>query len=112
MSVLLADAGRIVELHGEFFDDPTDTDVMSFPSGDLESGEGRYLGDVAISTSMAAIQAEEHQQSFGREIAFLALHGLLHLLGYDDLTPDGKQEMFVLQEQLLSSWEQEHGVFA
>ncbi len=109
MSVLLADSNTISELHTEFFGDPSDTDVMSFPSGDLESGDGNYLGDIAISSTIAHLQAEEHQHSFEREVAFLALHGLLHLLGYDDLNPEGKQEMLTIQEGLLAAWEREQG---
>lgn len=109
MSVMLAGSEAISALHAEFFDDPSDTDVMSFPSGDLESGDGTYLGDVAISATVAKIQAREHGHTFEREVAFLALHGLLHLLGYSDLTQEGKQEMLAIQESMLAVWEHEQG---
>jgi probable rRNA maturation factor len=109
MSVLLADTDTVIELHRQFFDDPSDTDVMSFPSGDLEVGDGNYLGDIAVSLSMAAVQAAEQGHSTGREIAYLCLHGMLHLLGHDDLTEEGKLEMLALQDAMLTAWEQARG---
>lgn len=109
VTVRLAEVSEISQLHETFFSDPSDTDVMSFPSGDdLESGGG-YLGDIAISLVTSQRQAIEAGHSQTREIAFLALHGLLHLLGYEDGTDTERDEMLQLQADLLASFELERG---
>ena len=67
------------------------TDVLSFPS--LASGvdrRGSFLGDLAIATGVARRQAREHGHALAVELRILALHGLLHLLGYDHDTDDGR----------------------
>jgi probable rRNA maturation factor len=71
---------EIAELHERFQGIPGPTDVMSFP------GEPPYLGDIAVSAETAALQAAEVGHGVGREIAFLTVHGFLHLIGYDDLS--------------------------
>lgn len=85
------------------------TDVLSFP---MIEGTGEFLdehdavlllGDIVISVSRAASQAEEYGHTFERELAFLAVHGFLHLLGYDHDTKDAENRMFKRQEEVLSS---------
>ncbi len=61
------------------------TDVLSFPDG-----EDQYLGDILISARMAAAQADERGHTVEEEIETLALHGLLHLAGFDHETDDGR----------------------
>jgi len=80
------------------------TDVLSFPlyGGDIpESAES--LGDIVISLPRAKAQAEEYGHSLRRELAFLAAHGLYHLLGYDHQCQAGEQAMTAKQETLLAS---------
>ena len=60
------------------------------------------LGDIYISLDKARSQAEEYGHSFKREICFLAVHGFLHLLGYDHMTKEDEEEMFSLQELILN----------
>ena len=72
------------------------TDVLSFPAG--ESFTGIELGDLAVSGPAARRQAREHGHSTDVELRILALHGLLHLLGYDHETDQG--EMLRLEERL------------
>jgi probable rRNA maturation factor len=62
------------------------TDVLSFPVGDDDS----FLGDIAIATGVAERQADEAGHPVGTELRILALHGLLHLLGYDHERDDGQ----------------------
>ena len=64
--------------------------------------EHRMLGDIYISLDKARSQAEEYGHSFKREICFLAVHGFLHLLGYDHMTKEDEEEMFSLQELILN----------
>lgn len=63
------------------------TDVLSFPVGD-----DQFLGDIAIATGVAQRQADDAGHPVGTELKILALHGLLHLLGYDHDRDDGKME--------------------
>jgi probable rRNA maturation factor len=65
------------------------TDVLSFPAGD-DPGPARHLGDLVISRETAARQARNEGHSLGTEVRVLALHGLLHLLGYDHERDSGR----------------------
>jgi probable rRNA maturation factor len=105
--VLLTDSQEISELHGRFFGDASDTDVMSFPSGDDLGGHSGYLGDIAISLDVAAAQAEQQKHSLGRELSYLALHGLLHLLGFRDEDEKERAAMLDVQDRLMAAWESE-----
>lgn len=100
-TVLIATRPEVERLHSQFFGDPTDTDVMSFPSGENLAQSTGYLGDVAVSLTRATEQALEAGHSVSREITFLALHGLLHLLGFDDGTPEQRQNMIDIQTAAL-----------
>ena len=73
------------------------TDVLSFPMED-----DIMLGDIVISLDTAKNQAQEREINVDREVAFLFIHGLLHLLGYDHETSvEDEKEMFALQEEIL-----------
>ena len=86
------------------------TDVLSFPLMD-ENGfslnhetDCYMLGDIVISTEKAIQQAEEFGHSFEREIAFLTVHSMLHLLGYDHVTSEeDEREMFEKQDLILDA---------
>jgi len=65
------------------------TDVLSFPAGE-DPGPARHLGDVVISRDTAVRQAQDQGHSLGTELRVLALHGLLHLLGYDHERDSGR----------------------
>ena len=86
------------------------TDVLSFPSSEGEeiaSVPDGYLGDIMISVETAARQAAEIGHSAEREITFLAVHGTLHVLGYDHMTPEDEEEMTARQRKIMSSIEEE-----
>ena len=93
------------------------SDVISFALEDEGEGElavifdededfdlPRNLGDIMISVERAKEQAEEYGHSFDRELGFLAVHGFLHLNGYDHMTPEDEKEMFTLQEDILTAY--------
>ena len=85
LSLLLTDDAEIQALNKAYRDLDKATDVLSFPQDEdavNESGD-TLLGDVVISVETAARQAEEHHLSFNEELVLLAIHGILHLLGYD-----------------------------
>lgn len=73
------------------------TDVLSF-----ESDENRYLGDIFICLKKVYEQAEEFRHSAEREYAFLLVHGILHLLGFDHENSEQEKEMFTFQERILN----------
>ncbi|MCX7623100.1 MAG: rRNA maturation RNase YbeY [Thermomicrobium sp.] len=102
VSVWICRDDEIADLHERFQGVPGPTDVMSFP------GDPPYLGDIAVSAETAARQAQEVGHSTGREIAFLALHGFLHLVGYDDLSEPERARMLAQQEELLRAFEADH----
>jgi probable rRNA maturation factor len=64
----------------------------------------RVLGDIIICVERAKEQAADYGHSFEREVGFLALHGMLHLLGYDHMTPADEQRMFGRQDAILTSF--------
>ncbi len=85
LSLLLTDDVAIQELNRTYRKLDQPTDVLSFPQDEEavnERGE-TLLGDVVISVETAARQAEEHHLNFNEELILLAIHGILHLLGYD-----------------------------
>jgi probable rRNA maturation factor len=105
VAVRVTGDAKIAELHARYFNDPSTTDVISFPSGDELSSHEGHLGDIAISYDTAAGQAVDGAHSVNREVAFLALHGLLHLLGYEDTTQAQRAVMLDLQAQLLATFD-------
>lgn len=89
------------------------TDVISFALEELsedeiaivvEEGMPKVLGDILISLETAKRQAADYGHDFEREIGFLALHGLLHLLGYDHQTSEEEAKMFGRQKEILETF--------
>ncbi len=109
VSVVLADDQYIQALNREYRGKDTPTDVLSFAlnEGDepeiFEGPDEQLLGDIIISLETAKRQAEEYEHSVEREIAFLTVHGMLHLLGYDHIQEEDRLEMRQEEEAVLSS---------
>ncbi len=107
VSVTFTDNEGIHELNRDYRNIDRPTDVLSFPMYErdeliLESGE-IMLGDIVISLEKAQAQAAEYGHSFEREVAFLTVHSMLHLLGYDHETSEtDEKEMFGRQEKILT----------
>lgn len=74
------------------------TDVLSFPNDDSDD---KSLGDIFISIEQAIKQAEEYGHGLDREMGFLAVHGYLHLKGYDHHSPEEEKDMLLKQEDML-----------
>ncbi|MFO7270771.1 rRNA maturation RNase YbeY [Sphaerobacter thermophilus] len=106
VGVWICTDAEIADLHLRFMNIPDPTDVLTFPA-DITDTDGPYLGDIAVSFDTAADQAADAGHSPQREIAYLALHGLLHLAGYDDLTPDERDAMLRRQDELIAAFERE-----
>lgn len=114
VSVTIVDNEAIREINNETRNLNMPTDVLSFPmlyfdeDGNIidsefdMDGDVLVLGDIVISAERAKEQAEEFGHSFLREIAFLTVHSMLHLLGYDHVDdPEGERIMFAKQEEIL-----------
>ncbi len=104
-NVIIVDNEYIHKLNKEYRGIDRPTDVISFAledSEDIKYDDFRLLGDIYISLDKAKEQAEEYGHSFKREICFLAVHGLLHLLGYDHMEKDEEKIMFGRQELILN----------
>ena len=107
ISVLICDADTIHELNRDYRDVDAPTDVLSFALNEGEDDvpeEETELGDIVINLDRAVSQAEEYGHSFEREMGFLAVHGFLHINGYDHYTPEEEAEMFGLQEEILTAY--------
>ena len=123
MAVTFVSNERSHELNLEYRDTDRPTDVISLeykPELDIAVDEedlldhpelaemledfDAYIGELFISVDKARDQAEEYGHSFEREMGFLAVHGFLHINGYDHYTPEEEAEMFGLQEEILTAY--------
>ncbi|MBQ8305584.1 MAG: rRNA maturation RNase YbeY [Blautia sp.] len=120
VNLVLTDDVRIREVNRQFRDLDQATDVLSFPGVpfenpadyellkdddtcfDLDTGE-LILGDIMISVDHVYAQAEEYGHSLEREFSFLIAHSMLHLLGYDHMTPEEADRMEEKQRSVLNS---------
>ena len=113
LSITLTDDEHIHALNKKFRGIDKATDVLSFAFHESDEPEiigadFDILGDIIISLERAKVQADEFGHSFLREIIFLEVHGLLHLLGYDHIEENDRQEMeaeqkFIMNELKISS---------
>lgn len=114
INIIISDDASIRMINREFRSIDLSTDVLSFPmvhmqNGKILSSEGDYdldeglllLGDIVISIETAGAQARQYEHSLERELAFLASHGMFHLLGYDHMKKDEESIMLSKQEAVL-----------
>ena len=119
MSLSIVSPEEIQQLNKQYRGVDAVTDVLSFPTVDnpsrglLDISSFSYdavnehtgklnIGDVIICMERAKQQAVEYGHSLKRELCFLSLHGMLHLLGYDHVEPQDEQQMNALQEEILN----------
>ncbi|WP_337018993.1 rRNA maturation RNase YbeY [Oceanobacillus massiliensis] len=115
MSVNFVDNKEIQELNRNYRQKDTPTDVISFAMQESVEGELEVidligedmpltLGDIVISVDKAKEQAIDYDHSYERELAFLTLHGFLHLLGYDHMNKHDEEIMFKRQDDILGEF--------
>ena len=92
VEITLLGEEAIAKVHGEFLEDPTPTDVITFEHG-----------EILIGVPIAATNARKFRHPTDHEVALCAIHGLLHLLGYDDLTEKERVIMHARQEEILKA---------
>lgn len=98
---------KIKEINKKYRNKDSVTDVISFAfeeSKTIKYKEVRILGEIYISIDKAIEQAKEYNHSIKREICFLTVHGLLHLLGYDHMTLKDERKMRKLEEEILNNY--------
>ena len=102
-NIMFVDSNTIHEMNKTYRNVDRVTDVISFALEDNKTIEldHRVLGDIYICIERAEEQAKEYGHSFLRELSFLTIHGLLHLLGYDHMEKEEEKVMFQKQEDIL-----------
>ncbi len=96
VNLYFVDTPTICQLHEQFFEDPSPTDCISFPLDEEEEEDPlsyRVLGEVFVCPATALAYATQHQTDPYEETTLYIVHGLLHLMGYDDLTEEDQQVM-------------------
>jgi probable rRNA maturation factor len=112
ISILFTNNDEIQLLNAQYRYKNCPTDVLSFPmqddvnafiqDNDFQEGQYLLLGDIIISLEKAQEQSEKYGHSMEREVLFLFVHGLLHLLGYDHIKEQDEQAMRALQTAILA----------
>jgi len=102
LSLVFLDDAALAQLHGDFLDDPSSTDVITF-EGDAAFGNA---GEICVSADTAAAYAKKHGRSFSTELTLYVVHGWLHLAGYDDLQPAKKRVMRRAEARAMTLLEQ------
>ena len=110
ISVLFVDNEKIRILNRDYRENDKETDVLSFPQYENieeinDEGDFIPLGDVVISLERALEQSKEYGHSFLREVSYLTVHSILHLLGYDHMDDEEKKNMRNKEEIILDKLE-------
>lgn len=101
VSIVLTDDAEMQQMHADFMGIDEPTDVMTFPS-DFATDE-EHGGDIVISVERAAEQGSENGLTTEQEVIFLAVHGVLHLCGWDDHSDDDRAAMLERQREIIAS---------
>ena len=111
VSILIVDNSYIQELNFIYRSQNKPTDVLSFSMNEMSDNEPDFdvpgdvylLGDIVISIEQALCQSKDYGHSLERELGYLVVHGMLHLLGYDHESEDEKMVMRSLEEKVMRS---------
>lgn len=108
VSVTFTDNEGIKKINGEYRNIDAPTDVLSFPQIDFEAdgidpsdGKKKILGDIVLSVERISQQAAELSHSFEHETAFLCVHSMLHLLGYDHVTSEEDEKVMFSRQKMI-----------
>ena len=99
ISIILTNDKKLLQLKNQYFQQDVLTDVITF---NLEEDGDPIDGEIYISLNRVSENAREFKQDTGRELKRVIIHGCLHLLGYDDQTPEGKKTMTRMEDHYLS----------
>ncbi len=107
-NIVIVNNNKIREINKKYREKDEPTDVISFAfeeTSNINYKDMRFLGEIYISIDKAISQAKEYGHSLKREICFLTVHGLLHLLGYDHINENDRKIMRDLEESVLNSYD-------
>ena len=108
LNVVIVDNEKIQEINKLYRNKDAVTDVISFAFEEVDDvayDNFRFLGEIYISYERCVSQASDYGHSVKREFCYLAVHGLLHLLGYDHMIDEDKKIMRALEEEILSEYD-------
>jgi rRNA maturation RNase YbeY len=103
INLIFCDNDKLNSFKRKYFDDDVLTDIVTFPiknDNDLEA-------EIYISIEMAKINADEFNVSLNNELSRLIIHGVLHLIGFNDNTKDARKIMFSKQEEIISNFQKD-----
>lgn len=103
VSISFVENSEIRDLNNQYRNVDSDTDVLSFPMEDEFDSGTPLLGDIIISVEKADEQSREFGHSLQREIAYLTCHSMFHLLGYDHMNDEEKNEMRNKEKQVMKN---------
>ena len=104
VGVLLSDDARLKEMNTQFRQIEKPTNVLAFPFDEDSPGDQpSYLGDIAVSFETVAAEAAEQQKTLADHLRHMIVHGVLHLLGYDHISPDDQQKMENIERSILAT---------
>ncbi|WP_438482479.1 rRNA maturation RNase YbeY [Oleiharenicola lentus] len=98
LSLVFVTDKKIAQIHADFMDDPTATDVITFEGDSAAS----LAGEICVSADTAFNYAREHRRDFATELTLYIVHGWLHLAGYDDLQPAKKRRMRAAEKRAMA----------
>ncbi len=102
LSVVFVDDTMIGQIHDDFMDDPSATDVITFPA----NAEMESAGEIIVSVDHARSRAAELDEPFSRELSLYLVHGWLHLAGYDDRNDSDRAAMRIAEQEALALLDQ------
>ena len=105
LSLYFVNTSEICSLHSQFFNDPSPTDCISFPVKHYSFDTYSILGDIFICPQTAINYANEHKLDPYKEIALYIIHGLLHLIGYNDIEEKDRIVMNKEEQKIFTTWE-------
>lgn len=114
VSINFVDKQEISKLHEDYFNDPSPTDCISFPMDYKEQNENLYsiLGEVFVCPEVALEYSTAHALDFAKELSLYVVHGLLHLIGYDDIEDSDRKIMKSKESEIISFLEQQQALLS
>ena len=93
VSICFVDTKTICTLHDQFFDDPSTTDCISFPMDDAEDEGSKVMGEIFVCPETAVNYIQQQKGDLYEEVTLYVVHGLLHLIGFDDIEDTDREKM-------------------
>lgn len=103
VSIYFVETPEICQLHAQFFHDPEPTDCISFPIDQQGTHPYCILGEVFVCPSTALSYTQTHHVDLSEELSLYIIHGLLHLLGYNDLSEKERRKMRLAEKRVMQS---------